>query len=276
MAIWGDLEEGFDWIREKVPKLETGKELQQVGTLGGGNHFIELCLDEAQKVWIMLHSGSRGIGNRIGTHFIEVAKKDMGVHIKNLPDKDLAYLSEGTQHFEDYIRAVSWAQNYASKNRQVMLQRIIKTLQSPTCGLPAFNIVDKAVNCHHNYVQQEHHFGENCYITRKGAVSAQKGQLGIIPGSMGAKSFIVEGLGNPDSFHSCSHGAGRLMSRTEAKKHFKLEDHVKATHGVECRKDHSVIDETPGAYKDIDSVMSAQDTLVRIVHTLKQVLCVKG
>ncbi|MCC6574064.1 MAG: RtcB family protein [Planctomycetes bacterium] len=248
--------------------------LAHLGTLGTGNHFIEMCLDESNAVWFMLHSGSRGIGNRIGTFFIELAKKDMREHIKNLPDENLAYLKEGTQHFDEYVNAVLWAQEYAMLNRRMMMESVIAAVRK--VGLPGFTADVMAVNCHHNYVQRETHFGEEVLITRKGAVRAGKGDLGIIPGSMGARSYIVRGKGNPESFESCSHGAGRAMSRGEATRRFSVEDHIAATQGVECRKDKDVIDETPAAYKSIDAVMAAQSDLVEVVHTLKQVVCVKG
>ena len=264
-------------IVKKHPKIERAAERASLhaGTLGGGNHFVEVCLDEDQRVWIMIHSGSRGIGNRIGTHFIELARKEMERHFIKLPDKDLAYLVEGSTLFDDYVEAVHWAQEYAKLNRDLMMAAALEALSNTLkdrkvecdCG---------AVNCHHNYVQKERHFGADVLLTRKGAVSARTGELGIIPGSMGAKSFIVEGKGNRDSFCSCSHGAGRVMSRGEAKRRFTVEDHERATEGVECRKDAGVLDETPGAYKDIDAVMEAQKDLVEIRHTLKQVLCVKG
>lgn len=264
-------------IVKKHPKIERAAERASLhaGTLGGGNHFVEVCLDEDQRVWIMIHSGSRGIGNRIGTHFIELARKEMERHFIKLPDKDLAYLVEGSTLFDDYVEAVHWAQEYAKLNRDLMMAAALEALSNTLkdrrvecdCG---------AVNCHHNYVQKEKHFGADVLLTRKGAVSARTGELGIIPGSMGAKSFIVEGKGNRDSFCSCSHGAGRVMSRGEAKRRFTVEDHERATEGVECRKDAGVLDETPGAYKDIDAVMEAQKDLVEIRHTLKQVLCVKG
>ncbi len=273
-AFKDKLEPGFKNILQKYKKLESGTVITQLGTLGGGNHFIELCLDQNQDVWIMLHSGSRGIGNKIGSRFIEIAKQDMLKLDCRLPDRELAYLSEGTEHFDDYVEAVDWAQEYARLNRELMMKACIDALQG--CDLPRFKLAEEAVNCHHNYISKENHFGENVYITRKGAVSAQLGQLGIIPGSMGAKSFIVRGKGNPDSFCSCSHGAGRVMSRSQAKKTFTLEDHRLATEGVECRKDKDVIDETPKAYKDIDAVMEAQKDLVEVVYTLKQVVCVKG
>ena len=246
----------------------------QLGTLGGGNHFIELCLDEEDRVWIMLHSGSRGIGNAIGQHFISLAQQDMRRYHVNLPDKDLAYIPEGTKHFDEYVVAVEWAQDYARANRDVMMLNVVEALRGV---IGPFMIGSQpAVNCHHNYIAMENHFGENVWVTRKGAVRAREGDLGIIPGSMGAKSFIVRGKGNPQSFHSCSHGAGRVMSRSAAKRQFSVEDHEKATEGVECRKDEGVIDETPAAYKDIESVMAAQSDLVEVVHTLKQIVCVKG
>ena len=246
---------------------------RQLGTLGGGNHFIELCLDEQDDVWVMLHSGSRGIGNKIGQYFIEKAKKDMGKVLGNLPDKDLAYFTEGTQHFEDYVEAVGWAQDYAMLNRREMMRLVLEALQK---HLPKFTTTQEAINCHHNYVQQEQHFGQEVYVTRKGAISAQLGQLGIIPGSMGAKSYIVRGLGNQQSFCSCSHGAGRRMSRTEAKRRFNALDLEQQTQGIECRKDKGVVDEIPAAYKDIDTVMQHQTDLVEVVHTLRQIICIKG
>lgn len=270
---------GLEQIVKKHPgllKMQRNVEItwaRQLGTLGGGNHFIELCLDEHQDVWVMLHSGSRGIGNIIGRYFIELARKDMGKHLANLPDRDLAYLEEGAEHFGDYVEAVHWAQDYAMTNRREMLRLILAALAR--C-LPPFTTTREAVNCHHNYVSVEHHFGEELYITRKGAIRAGLGELGIIPGSMGAKSYIVCGKGEPDSFCSCAHGAGRRMSRGQAKKKFDAQDLIAQTHGVECRKDPGVIDEIPGAYKDIDAVMANQSDLVDILHTLKQVVCVKG
>lgn len=257
----------------KMVKDPVAKVMNQAGTLGGGNHFIELCLDENNDVWVILHSGSRGIGNVIGRHFIEKAKEDMRIHHINLEDTNLSYLSEGTQYFDEYVTWVEWAQQYAAKNRQVMMNLVLEALAK---HLPEFDIKKQAINCHHNYISRENHFGTNVIVTRKGAVRARVDDYGIIPGSMGAKSFIVKGLGNEDSFCSCSHGAGRVMSRTKAKKVFSLQDHIEATRGVECRKDAAVIDETPKAYKDIDAVMEAQKDLVEIVHTLKQVVCVKG
>jgi len=223
----------------------------------------------------MLHSGSRGVGNRIGSYFIELARKDMRKWMINLPDENLAYLPEGTDHFNDYVQAVEWAQNYAMLNRQLMMRNVIEAVESVP-GIRRFEAELEVVNCHHNYVARENHYGENVLVTRKGAVRARAGDMGIIPGSMGARSFIVRGLGNPESFNSCSHGAGRAMSRGEAKRRFSVADHVAATEGIECRKDSSVIDETPAAYKPIDDVMNAQRDLVEIVHTLHQVVCVKG
>ena len=245
----------------------------QLGTLGGGNHFIEVCLDAEDRAWVMLHSGSRGIGNVLGRHFIAAARRDMERHHVNLPDRNLAYFSEGAKLFDDYVEAVEWAQDYAMANRRRMMALIIETLRR--C-LPPFDAGGEAINCHHNYVARETHFGEKLFITRKGAISAREGELGIIPGSMGAKSYIVRGLGNAQSFCSCAHGAGRRMSRTEAKRRFSRDDLARQTRGVECRKDAGVIDEIPGAYKDIDEVMANQVDLVEVVHTLKQVLCVKG
>lgn len=271
---WAALLPGFQRITEKHPRLKNTNNYKHLGTLGTGNHFIEVCLDEAEQVWFMLHSGSRGVGNAIGNHFIELAQKDMQVHLANLPDKDLAYLEEGTQHFADYVEAVGWAQDYARRNRAAMLDQVLLAARS-VMSKP-FTATMEAVNCHHNYVQKETHFGSEVYVTRKGAVSAREGELGIIPGSMGARSYIVRGLGNPESFHSCSHGAGRVMSRNEAKRRYNLADQEAATAHVECRKDADVIDEIPMAYKDIDAVMQAQRSLVEVVHTLRQVVCVKG
>jgi tRNA-splicing ligase RtcB len=303
LDVWAKLNATYDQIVGKYPKLAHPQKTNHLGTLGTGNHFIEVCLDESETVWFLLHSGSRGVGNRFGTFFIELAKNDMRQWMINVPDKDLAYLPQGTEHFDDYVRAVHWAQNYALANRELMMRNLIAAVRgsglvpafatggnksgafsAPTGetpvapsgvggpGCPPHTVV----SCHHNYVTWEHHYGENVLITRKGAVRAREGDMGIIPGSMGARSYIVRGKGNPESFMSCSHGAGRAMSRTEAKRRFTLEDHAKATAGVECRKDADVIDETPMAYKSIDAVMEAQKDLVDIVHTLRQVVCVKG
>jgi len=268
------LKRRYEAIEAKNPAIAVEKcATLQIGTLGGGNHFIEVCLDEADRVWAMLHSGSRGVGNRIGRYFIGQARESMVKRGISPPARDLAWLEQGSPLFDDYVEAVGWAQDYAMENRKAMMVAVLEALRA---RLPSFEATPMAVNCHHNYVEKEEHFGERVWVTRKGAVRARAGELGIIPGSMGAKSFIVRGRGNPDAFHSCSHGAGRRMSRNAAKAAFTLEDHRAATEGVECRKDAGVIDETPGAYKDIDAVMAAQADLVEIVHTLKQVLCVKG
>ncbi|POZ50244.1 RtcB family protein [Methylovulum psychrotolerans] len=270
---------GLHSILGKHRKLNTMQKkpyqtwVRQLGTLGGGNHFIELCLDENDDVWVLLHSGSRGIGNVMGEYFIALAKKDMGQHLINLPDKDLAYFSEGAAHYDDYLEAVGWAQDYALANRREMMYLICEALRKK---LPKFGITKEAINCHHNYVVREEHFGKSVWITRKGAIRAGEGELGIIPGSMGAKSYIVRGKGNPQSFCSCSHGAGRVMSRSAAKKRFDSDDVDAQTRGIECRKDSGVVDEIPAAYKDIDQVMAHQSDLVEIVHTLRQVLCIKG
>lgn len=273
-GMWAELNTGFKRITDKYPRLERTNNHKHLGTLGTGNHFIEVCLDEADQVWFMLHSGSRGVGNAIGNLFIELAQADMRQHIANLPDRDLAYFEEGSEHFTDYVEAVGWAQDFARRNRVLMMQAVIAAARGVI--RKPFSAELEAVNCHHNYVQRETHFGAEVWVTRKGAVSAQKGQLGIIPGSMGAESFIVRGLGNEEAFCSCSHGAGRTMSRNEAKRRFSVADQVRATQGVECRKDAEVIDEIPMAYKDIDAVMNAQRELVEVVHTLRQVVCVKG
>ena len=271
---WSQLVDDFKRITDKYPKLANTNNLTHLGTLGTGNHFVEVCLDEAQRVWFMLHSGSRGVGNAIGSRFIELAREDMRRWFINLPDKDLAYFPEGSEHFNDYVFAVEWAQAYAKLNRALMMQAVVDAARR-VIGKP-FEAAAEAVNCHHNYVSRERHYDENLLVTRKGAVSAKKGELGIIPGSMGAKSFIVRGLGNAESFNSCSHGAGRVMSRTMARQLISVDDHVKATAHVECRKDEDVVDESPAAYKSIDAVMAAQRDLVEIVHTLRQVVCVKG
>jgi tRNA-splicing ligase RtcB len=270
---WKTLLSDYERICDKHPQVGGGNDVNHLGTLGTGNHFIEVCLDERDRAWFMLHSGSRGVGNRIGTYFIELAKRDMMRAVKNLPDKDLAYLVEGSRHFADYVEAVEWAQRYAMTNRQLMMNAVLDAAHNQ---LPPFTLGEHAVNCHHNYVAREHHFGEDVFVTRKGAVRAGIGELGIIPGSMGTRSYIVRGKGNRESFCSCSHGAGRAMSRGEAKRRFTIEDHAKATAGIECRKDESVIDETPMAYKPIDKVMAAQADLVEVVHELRQVVVVNG
>lgn len=271
-----EMDTSLDALVATLPELTNAanRAIIHLGTLGTGNHFIEVCLDQKQRVWIMLHSGSRGIGNQIGSRYIEKAKEEMKRWHITLPDNNLAYLPEGSQYFDDYIEAVGWAQNYAFLNRQLMMDATLAAL-SKQLGRD-ISILQGAINCHHNYVEKENHFGSNVWITRKGAVRARQTDLGIVPGSMGARSFIVRGKGNADSFCSCSHGAGRAMSRTEAAKRFTLDDHRNATEGVECRKDRDVIDETPAAYKDIEAVMKAQEDLVEVVEVLKQIVCVKG
>jgi tRNA-splicing ligase RtcB len=271
-------ERGLRKILHAHPQLEkrfprTHNWVYQMGSLGGGNHFIEMCLDEANRVWTMLHSGSRGIGNAIGTYFIELARRDAERQQLHLPDRDLAYFQEGAEHFDDYVEAVGWAQGYAAANRDAMLELVLEALRR---HLPAFEVTDEAVNCHHNYVEREQHYGAEVWVTRKGAIRARRGDLGIIPGSMGARSYIVRGKGSEESFQSCAHGAGRRMSRTQAQKKFTRQDLAEQTAGVVCRKDSGVIDEIPGAYKSIDEVMANQTDLVEVVHTLKQVVCVKG
>lgn len=273
-AAWRQLAPAFQRIIDQYPKLERSHHRVHLGTLGTGNHFIEVCLDESDAVWFMLHSGSRGVGNAIGNTFIELAKADMRKHQINLPDQDLGYLAEGSRHFDDYVFAVDWAQRYAALNRELMMRAVVDAVMR-VLGRP-FAVRSEAVNCHHNYVQRERHFGRDVLVTRKGALSAREGEMGIIPGSMGARSYIVRGKGYEQAFCSCSHGAGRIMSRGEAKRRFTVADQVEATRTVECRKDAAVIDEIPMAYKDIDAVMRAQRDLVEIVHTLKQVVCVKG
>ena len=273
LTAWGKMSDKFEMICEKHPAIAKTNNVNHLGTLGTGNHFIEICLDETNHVWAMLHSASRGVGNRIGMHFIGIAKKEMERHFINLPDKDLAYLVEGSEHFDDYCIAVSWAQEFAAVSRTLMMDRVLRVLR---LNLPKFQLKMLAVNCNHNYIERETHFGSNVWVTRKGAVRAREGDLGIIPGSMGAKSFIVRGKGNRDSFNSCSHGAGRVMGRKQAIREVSMEQHLQDIAGVECRQDEDVLDETPSAYKNIDDVMAAQSDLVEVIHTLKQVLCIKG
>ena len=275
LKAWAGLAAGFESIVQGHPKLRQANHRTHLGTLGTGDHFIEVCIDERDSVWLMLHSGSRGVGNRIGSYFISLAKREMERFFIHLPDKNLAYFPEGSRYFEDYRNAVGWAQEYASTNRQLMMQGVVAAMRLLN-ELPAFDANLRAVNCHHNYVARENHYGENVYVTRKGAVRARVGDWGIIPGSMGARSYIVRGKGDPESFCSGSHGAGRAMSRTAARRRFSAAEHAEATAGIECRKDLEVIDETPLAYKPIEAVMEAQKDLVDIVHTLKQVVCVKG
>ena len=254
---------------------------RQMGTLGGGNHFIEVCLDERDRVWAMLHSGSRGAGNAIGRHWIAVAKREMERFCIHLPDADLAYLREGSPSFSAYVDAVGWAQDYARANRELMMQLLLEAMRDT---LGSFETAGLAVNCHHNYVEALDAAGNSVtdftratsWLTRKGAISARTGELGIVPGSMGTKSYIVEGLGNAQSYCSSSHGAGRRLSRTAAKERFGLDDFKRQTAGVECRKEERFVDEIPGAYKDIDEVMASQADLTRPLHQLRAVLCVKG
>src|SRR5580765_4019672 len=255
-----NLHDGLKKIVEKYPVLERASEKahKHLGTLGTGNHFIEVCLDEDERVWVMLHSGSRGIGNAIGGYFIELAKKDLAKTNIQVPDRNLAYFPEGAQHFDDYVEAVGWAQDYARANREEMMDLVLEAMRR---HLPAFEVTGAAVNCHHNYVERERHYGEDVWPTRKGAIRARAGDLGIIPGSMGARSYIVRGKGSQESFHSCAHGAGRRMSRNMAQKSFKVEDLIQQTEGVVCRKDKGVLDEIPGAYKNIDEVMANQSDL---------------
>lgn len=267
----------WEAIRDGLGKLDASflfaKAQKQLGSLGSGNHFIEVCLDEEQRVWIMLHSGSRGVGNIIGQHFIQRAKELMEQWHITVP-QGLWYLPQGTPEFTAYINAMLWCQDYALENRKTMMVKTLKNLAYEVGK--EFKIMGEAINCHHNYAEQENHFGENLWITRKGAVRARVGDLGIIPGSMGQRSYIVRGLGNAESYCSCSHGAGRAMSRTEARKRFTVADLELQTSGVECRKDDAVLDEIPSSYKDIDAVIAAQSDLIEVVHTLKQIVCVKG
>ncbi len=269
---WKNLGTRLNTIVDKHPKIGTHNAMNHLGTLGGGNHMVELCLDEKDSVWIMVHSGSRGVGNRIGTYFINKAKEEMILKGIDLPDKDLAYLSDGTEIFNDYVDALWWATDFASASRKVMINNTFKVLQKirPTVA------IQTVVDCHHNYVSKEVHYKQDMWITRKGALRANRGEMAVILGSMGAKSFIVRGLGNAESFCSCSHGAGRVMSRGEAKKKISLDEHAKAMVGIEARLDADVLDESPSAYKNIDAVMAAQNDLVEIVHTLRQVVNIKG
>jgi len=275
-AAWADgLGERYANVVSKAPAVSTRNVREQLGTLGGGNHHIELCIDEAGDVWFTLHSGSRGAGNRIGQFYIEAAQRELARLGVTLVDRDLAHLTEHTPLFDAYVEAVGWAQDYARANRDLMMRHAIEAMNGKA-GLPRFKAAGTLVNCHHNYVAREHHFGADVFVTRKGAVRAGLGELGFIPGSMGTRNYVVRGLGNAESFESCSHGAGRRMSRSEAKSRLTLADLKRETDGIECRKDAGVLDEAPSAYKDIDAVMAAQHDLVRIVHTLRQVVCIKG
>lgn|SRR3989338_4393002 len=276
VSIWRrELEDNFKKICEKHPKIEKSNNVNHLCSLGSGNHMLCINIDEEQHIWFMLHSGSRGVGNVIGTYFIEKAKQEMRKWYINLPDQDLSYLPEGSKYFDDYIEAMFWAQDFALWNRKLMMKRMIDAVSRSLSG-KKINAEIQAVNCHHNYVARENHFGRNVFITRKGAIRAREGDMGVIPGCMGGKSYIVCGKGNPESFHSCSHGAGRLMSRTQAKHKFTLDDHIKALKGVEARLDEDILDETPGAYKNIEDVMRSQKDLVEVVHILQEILNVKG
>ena len=264
----------FKDLHPGVQRLD-GKAMKQMGSLGGGNHFIELCLDTENQIWLMLHSGSRHIGNMLAQNHISTARELAKLAEEKLPDLDLAYFVAQTPEFSAYWNDLQWAQKYAKFNRDIMMARFKRIVEKYLAGgKQTKSLVE--VNCHHNYAEKEVHFGEEVYVTRKGAVRAREGDYGIIPGSMGAKSFIVKGKGNVESYCSCSHGAGRLMSRNQAKKQFSVDDLLKQTQGVECRKDRGVLDEIPGAYKSIDKVMKNQSDLVEVVATLKQVVCVKG
>lgn len=273
-AFPGDLHKRYTEILKKHPGVANKNVGRQLGSLGSGNHFIEICLDEEQNVWVMLHSGSRGVGNLIGRYFIEKAKKRMEQYFISLPDGDLAYFPEDTDDFNDYVEALQWAQDYALENRRVMMETVVAAIRRHISK--PFELTTEAIACHHNYVERENHFGRNLWVTRKGAIRARVGDLGIIPGSMGQRSYIVRGKGNLESYCSCSHGAGRKMSRAQARRTFTVADLEAQTSGVECRKDDSVLDEIPSSYKDIDEVMANQADLVEVVAILKQVLCVKG
>lgn len=273
--VWKQISPKYHEIIGKHGKISSRNAATQLGTMGGGNHAFEVCIDQNDKVWFLLHSGSRGPGNRIGEFFIELAYKDMERLGMKLPtDRNLAYLQEGSENFDDYVEALDWAQNFARLSRELMMENAVQAVRKTI--RKKFDFTCEAINVHHNYAIKENHFGEDLWITRKGAISAKKGELAVILGSMGTKSHIVRGLGNPDSFHTCSHGAGRLMSRNMAKQSITLGMHRKATEGIVCRKDRDVIDESPAAYKDIDVVMNAQTDLVEITHTLKQIVNIKG
>lgn len=276
VSEWNALASRYDAILSKHPKItprKMRKPVMQLGSLGGGNHFIEVCLDQTDHIWLMLHSGSRGIGNIIGQYFIARAKEEMRDYYIRLADQDLAYLVEGRGAFGDYIEAMTWAQDYARVNREVMVHRIMQVMRA---YLPAFRTVAEAVDCHHNYTVRENHYGKNVWLTRKGAIRAREGDLGIIPGSMGDRSYIVRGKGSAEAFNSCSHGAGRVMSRTQARKTFTTDDLEARMSGIVGRRDVGVLDEHPDSYKRIDEVMAHQGDLVDVVHELRQVLNVKG
>jgi tRNA-splicing ligase RtcB len=275
LSAWAELEPGYRKIVDKHGKISHRRVIQQLGSLGTGNHFIEKCVDNQGCVWLMLHSGSRGVGNAIGTYFTELAKKDMRKWFINLPDENLAYFPEGTDHFDDYVEAMLWAQEYARVNRVLMMDMAIAAIQRSKL-LPKFSADLMAVNAHHNFASKESHFKENVWVARKGAVRARKDELGLIFGSMGTKSYVVRGKGNPESFMTCSHGAGRKMSRTQARNTIPMKDFEKAMEGVSSRRDKDVLDEAPQAYKAIEKCLAAQADLVDVVYELKQVICVKG
>lgn len=266
---WAEFWAGFDRLAEAVrPRRERAQ--AQLGTLGGGNHFLEICRDEADTVWVVLHSGSRNIGKELAEYHIERARALP--HNQDLPDRDLAVFLAGTPQMAAYRRDLFWAQEYARRNRQVMLALVCDVLRRHFPGIT----FAEPISCHHNYVAEETYDGMELLVTRKGAIRAGAGELGIIPGSMATGTYIVRGLGNPAAYHSASHGAGRRMSRAQAKKTFTLADLAEQTRGVECRKDAGVLDEIPGAYKDLESVMAAQSDLVEIVAHLRQIICIKG
>jgi len=276
--IWNEeLKDDFDYLCGKYKKIRQHiTNVNQLGTLGTGNHFIELSKDEDNNMWIVIHSGSRGIGNKMARVFQDIAKKECRKWMSDIPNPDLAFLPEGSEYFYDYIKVVKWAQKYAKLNRQIMMQRVMDVFFDMFEVQPVKMKMDNMIDCHHNFTDRENHNKQNVLVTRKGAIRARKGDLGIIPGSMGACSYIVEGLGNEDSFNSSSHGAGRLMSRTKARNMITVEEHIEATNGVICKKDESILDESPAAYKNIDDVMDAQKDLVKIICKLKQFVCIKG
>lgn len=268
---------------EQTDGAETANKLSpnwrdQLGTLGGGNHFIELCTDEHGTLWVTLHSGSRGVGNKIGNHYIELAKRHMLKWKVDLPDPDLAYLPVGETDFTDYIRDMKWSQHFAILNREEMMDRVMSEVATAIIGdhTKGKELETERINCHHNFTQIENHFGHNVWVTRKGAIKADIGDMGMIPGSMGTKSYIVAGKGNVMAFKSAPHGAGRRMSRAKAKASFTMDDFDKAMVGIEHRRSDVLIDELPQAYKDIDEVMENAKELVKIKYTLKQILNVKG
>ena len=275
-AAWKNLGGGLGEITRRHQRISDKNAREQLGTMGGGNHFIEVTIDEAGHVWLVVHSGSRGIGNRIGEHFIERARREIKRLGIGLEDSDLSYITEGTNEFEDYVAAVGWAQDYARENRRLMGQRCLDVLRERRMHLQKFKVIDQIIDVHHNYVAREEHFGEKIWVTRKGAVRAGLGDLGIIPGSMGARSYIVRGLGNPESFQSCSHGAGRRMDRGDAKNSISMSQFKNDMKGIEARVHPGVVDEAPAAYKDIEAVMAAQSDLVEIVHQMRQVVVIKG